>query len=307
MIRKYILVFVLFLIPYTSFAQRVRFVSWNINTLSEKEGASLWKNSVKREKSDYDLLRRYAYNLNADIISLQEMGSYNAVARIFPEDKWIIFYSGKNYFSNDSTHTTDNSDSSINTAIVVRKKENINVIEASYPLIKTNSHSRASKRKAVELLVTINGNRMWILNIHLKSFCFLNKLDNSHNHSCNLLNQQAQWIKTWINKKKKTGIPFVIAGDFNRKINQLGNNDDFWQKIDRDNSLIRFPIMKHSNCNANVKLSNKTPIDYFVMDENAYKILIKNSFHEEWYNSNDIKTKGNRLSDHCPIKIDYDF
>ncbi|WP_244668465.1 hypothetical protein [Candidatus Liberibacter africanus] len=77
-------------------------------------------------------------------------------------------------------------------------------------------------------------------------------------------------------------------------------------KINPDNSLIRFPQQKETSCNANKNLLNKTPIDYFIMDKNAYKLLIKNSFSEVLYDSNDIQIKGNRLSDHCPITIDYD-
>ncbi|WP_244668466.1 endonuclease/exonuclease/phosphatase family protein [Candidatus Liberibacter africanus] len=231
---KYFLFFTFFLIPYTSFAQKMRVASWNINTLSEKEGVNIWRNSVIREKSDYDLLRQYAMNLNADIVSLQEMGSYGAVAKIFPEDTWQIFYSGEdsiwssilNYFN----IKYNSRNSSINTAVVVRKKS-MHVLQVSYPFVGIeNSHSRAGKRRAVELLIEINGQKVWILDIHLKSFCFLNKLENTRNSSCNLLNKQSKWLKLWIDQKKETGIPFIIAGDFNRKINYLEDKDSFWQK-----------------------------------------------------------------------------
>ncbi|ACT57476.1 endonuclease/exonuclease/phosphatase family protein [Candidatus Liberibacter asiaticus] len=304
MIRKYVLALVFFLVPCTaSVAQKVRLVSWNINTLSEQEGVSLWKNSVKRTTSDYTLLRQYAKNLDADIVFLQEMGSYNAVAKVFPKNTWCIFYSTERLIN----HSKRDSNNDIHTAIAVRKK-NVRVLQQSYPLLGAkDSFSRAGNRRAVELLVEINGKKIWVLDIHLKSFCFLDSLENTYSPSCSLLSQQAQWLKDWITQKKESLVPFVIAGDFNRKINYLGNNDDFWKTIDPNDSLIRFPKEKDSRCNANKNLRNKIPIDYFVMDQNAYKFLIQESFSEILYNEDDIKSRGKRLSDHCPISIDYDF
>ncbi|WP_407042084.1 endonuclease/exonuclease/phosphatase family protein [Candidatus Liberibacter solanacearum] len=296
LLRSVALVLFFCFIPNENFAQRIRIASWNINTLSEKSGMPLLKNSVVREDADYDLLRRYAERLNADIVCLQEMGSYAVIKRVFPEDTWEILYSG-----NDSDEHT------VHTAIVARKGT-VHVLEKSYLSMDTNKlDSKAGKRRSVEILFKVNGIKIWLLGIHLKSFCFVDSLKDAYTLSCYTLNLQVNWLNKWIHQKKSSNIPFIIGGDFNRKINHFGDNDELWGKISKDTILIRVPNKKRSWCNAHKSIRKREPIDFFVMDQNAYKYLIENSYSEVSYIEEDIKKRGYRLSDHCPITTDYNF
>ncbi|ACT57468.1 endonuclease/exonuclease/phosphatase [Candidatus Liberibacter asiaticus] len=120
-----------------------------------------------------------------------------------------------------------------------------------------------------------------------------------------MLSQQGEWLKKWADQKIKTGIPFVIAGDFNRKINSIGDTDDFWQKMDPDGLLIRFPQEKESTCN--VIKRNKSSLDYFVIDRDNKNFLIDNSFSIVSYDQSDLDTRRSKLSTHCPLTIEYDF
>lgn len=191
LLRSVALVLFFCFIPNENFAQRIRIASWNINTLSEKSGMPLLKNSVVREDSDYDLLRRYAERLNADIVCLQEMGSYAAIKRVFHEYTWEILYSG-----NDSDEHT------VHTAIVARKGT-VHVLEKSYLSMDTNKlDSKAGKRRSVEILFEVNGIKIWLLDIHLKSFCFVDGLKDAYTLSCYTLNLQVNWLNKWIHQKK---------------------------------------------------------------------------------------------------------
>ncbi|MDI1494306.1 MAG: endonuclease/exonuclease/phosphatase family protein [Candidatus Liberibacter asiaticus] len=219
-------------------AQRIRIASWNINNLSEKSGVALFKNSVIREDNDYALLQKYAEQLDADIVCLQEIGSYEAIKRVFPNDKWDILYSG----SNTDKHA-------MHTAIVIRKGA-IHLLQKSYlPMDTEGLDSKAEKRRAVEILFEVDGRKIWLLDIHLKSFCFLDSIEDSYISSCYMLNLQATWLKQWVDQKNNLNMPFIIAGDFNRKINHShsGIKDELWQKINQDNTLMRLPHKKNHN------------------------------------------------------------
>ncbi|MBY7649083.1 MAG: hypothetical protein C4617_00985 [Candidatus Liberibacter europaeus] len=305
MSRYIVFIFLIIFIPNENRAQKVRIASWNINTLSEKSGHSILKNSIIREDRDYDILRNYAQEIGADIVSMQEMGSYNAVKRIFPEDKWEILFSGNSSWEN--LLLKNGNGQNIHTAIVVRK-DTIKILKTSYLSMNTEGmYQNRGSRKAIEMLFEVNGKEFWLLGIHLKSFCFLDRLENQYNSSCSILKLQIDWLKEWINKKKASNTPFIIAGDFNRKMNNSGNNDEAWLEINQNNDLIRYPSYKRSKCRTASKYKNSEPIDFFVMNQIAYRYFIKGSFSEFLYRDQDIKEIGRRLSDHCPIIIDYDF
>ncbi|MBL0848747.1 MAG: endonuclease/exonuclease/phosphatase family protein [Candidatus Liberibacter ctenarytainae] len=277
-------------------AQKLRIASWNINTLSAISGQSLMKNSIIRQDSDYSLLQQYARELNPHIVALQEMGSYDAVKRIFPEDIWDIVFSGDNGTGNN-----------IHTAIVIRKNT-IKILKQSHiSMMNRSLNSSRGDRKAIEILFEYNGEKFFLLNIHLKSFCFVDSLQEKHNFACETLNMQTNWLKEWIDQKKNSNIPFIIAGDFNRKINHLGNQDDVWKKITQNTPLIRFPSYKKARCRLKKNIKNPTSIDFFVMDQLAYNHFVQGSFSEFLYRKEDIQERGYRLSDHCPIIAEYNF
>lgn len=296
MYRSVIFIILLLLFPNKNLAKIIRLASWNINTLSETSGKSILKNSIIRTDSDYDLLKKYAQEISADIVSLQEMGSYNAIKRIFQEDTWDVLFA-----ENDSGDI-------IHTAIVIRKNT-INILETNYisTTINANKTPERGQRNAVEVLFEVNGKKVWLLCIHLKSACHLDHLADPYNHSCSILNEQANWLNGWINRRKHENIPIIISGDFNRKINHYGDKDELWQKITQNNYLIRFPYYKRSKCRMANNYNNPEPIDFFVMNQVAYGYHIKGSFYEFSYRNKDIKERRYSLSDHCPIIIEYDF
>ncbi|WP_220456082.1 hypothetical protein [Candidatus Liberibacter sp.] len=94
------------------------------------------KNSVLREEDDYALLRKYVKKINADIVALQEMGSYDAVKKLFPEDTWEIFFAKDNNLS-------------LHTAITVRK-DTVKIL--SYNFHNTINNSIYMKKILVKLL-----------------------------------------------------------------------------------------------------------------------------------------------------------
>ncbi|BAP26765.1 hypothetical protein Q7M04_04395 [Candidatus Liberibacter asiaticus] len=118
------------------------------------------------------------------------MERYGAVRRILPEDKWYIFYSGcgknpvwdsmkgcLNFSSyDDNSGNIDTDESDINTAIAIRK-DVARVLQVSYPLPAPQEITpRMGNRKTVELLIEIDDQKVWLLNVHLKSSCVVKKI-----------------------------------------------------------------------------------------------------------------------------------
>ncbi|WP_220456083.1 hypothetical protein [Candidatus Liberibacter sp.] len=89
-------------------------------------------------------------------------------------------------------------------------------------------------------------------------------------------------------------------------MNHFGENDEFWQKINQHNSLIRLPSQKTSQCHM-TKHRNQEPIDFFIMNVAARELLSQGSFSEILYHQKEAVKYGYRLSDHCPIAVNYNF
>ncbi|NEQ44068.1 MAG: hypothetical protein F6K00_11135 [Leptolyngbya sp. SIOISBB] len=84
-------------------------------------------------------------------------------------------------------------------------------------------------RYGTDITVTYSGREIRLLSIHLKAFCFDNPLATSSN-ACRTLNEQLPVLESWIDAQATAAIPLVVLGDFNRRINELG--DEFWIKVD---------------------------------------------------------------------------
>ena len=73
-------------------SETVTIATWNIEHLRADNGVG----SVKREDADYSALARYADDLDADIIALQEVDGAEAAARVFDPMEYDFFFSDRN-------------------------------------------------------------------------------------------------------------------------------------------------------------------------------------------------------------------
>ncbi|MES0120500.1 hypothetical protein NKK52_31920 [Mesorhizobium sp. C277A] len=77
---------ILFCIPSLAFAEtNIRLASWNIANFHHHVDVELREGiGTKRQQADFEALKRYAEGLAADVVALQEVGTQEAVARLFP-------------------------------------------------------------------------------------------------------------------------------------------------------------------------------------------------------------------------------
>ncbi|WP_139812021.1 endonuclease/exonuclease/phosphatase family protein [Ensifer aridi] len=292
-----------FLAATSASAEIIRIATWNINNLNDKSGVALRDRAPIREDNDYILLQKYAAELGADVIALQEMGNPAALRRVFPESEWDMVFESRYKPGNDPD---------IFTAVVV-KKGRARIVEGKdyEPLGVINPGDGRPVRRGIQVLVEADEKRFWLLGVHLKSACFAKSLTQPVSDDCKTLAMQMKPLEDWIDEKEATGLPVVIAGDFNRKFDVHGQNDHLWAEIDDADpaslDLIRTPFREASRCPTTRESDRPEPIDFIVTNKLATEAIIDQSFVELLYDETEAAELGNRLSDHCPKSIDFKF
>jgi hypothetical protein len=128
-------------------------------------------------------------------------------------------------------------------------------------------------------------------------------LENPTDPDCVTLAAQRAPLEAWIDSAAQGNVPFVIAGDWNRRIDRFGHDDHFWRDIDDRNppgrDLRRLPFGREAECNP----SFPQPIDFLVFDDRAWQLVDEASFAEITYDPEDQDLARGTPSDHCPIAV----
>lgn len=287
-----------FAVPALADTERVRLASWNINNLNEISDQPLRSRAPARPDGDYERLAHYGSDIGADVIALQEMGSPGAVRRVFPDAEWEMVFSAR---------YDENASADIYTALIFRRGA-VAVLASNTVNSLAIADGDYSTRAGIEALIEVNGQQMWLLNVHLKSGCFAGTLIEPRTDNCEIAAQQPAPLEAWIDVKEQTGLPVIVLGDFNRKFDIHMQSDHLWGEIDDAEpaslNLWRMPFRTSSNCPTTRPRDREVPVDYIVMNQPAWDIADNQSFTEHLYDEQDAEDFGNRLSDHCPISID---
>ena len=262
----------------------IKLATWNIAHLRDEND----EGPVARKDVDYQRLREIADTLNADIIAVQEIENEAAIQRVFSNDRY-------SYVINEPQPGNGFPQF---TGFVVRQgidfTENpeFNALQLGNPNLRSGSD------------ITVNlddGEQLRLLSIHLKSSCFTGDLeDPDPGDDCDTLSQQVPVLEEWIDARADEDIPFIVLGDFNRR---MSNMDDLWSDIDDSNpsnaDLVRVPGEGATQDCWNFGRY----IDFFVLDKRAAQLLDTDSFAGIRI-PEDAPSPGNsKLSDHCPISI----
>ena len=257
-------------------AETVKIASWNIAWLNHESNTG----KVKRKDKDYDILKEYAKQLDADLVALQEVENARAAMRVFDNSEYSF------YFTNDSGVQR--------TGFAYKKHLKIKA-HSDYTALNVGN-----VRSGADITLTVNGQDIRILGVHLKSSCHEDPL-NTNTTACRKLEKQMHILEDWIDERAKENIPFIVIGDFNRRMEK---GEEFWVEIDdskpKNSDLTSFSI-KHnlkSDC-----WCGKYPkyIDHIVFDALAVKYVKPGSFGQMRYNKG-CKPKA-VISDHCPVFI----
>lgn len=268
--------------------QVLKIATWNLEHLAESEGAGC----RSRDASDYQELRRYADQLDADVIAFEEVESATAAARVFPPDRYTIVMSGRP--ESGRRGLCNQRDGlgpellSQNVGFAVRK----GVAFTRNPDLSQLALGNPDLRWGVDITVQAHF-PLRLLAIHLKSGCSAG----SEKESCKILFEQIPVVEQWIDSRESERIPFAIMGDWNRRLALSG--DSVWAELvdDQPEGAVLFNAAEGKG--ATCKQRYPDFIDHIVLDAKAAGRRIPGSFEEFTYGVAEER----HPSDHCPIAV----
>ncbi|NKB28794.1 MAG: hypothetical protein GKR99_15085 [Rhodobacteraceae bacterium] len=224
-----------FAFPIIAQAADLRIGAWNIQDLHHQEGFSLRDfgntQSVKRKAKDFELLEKYRDSFGADerpadVIALQEIGTKAALDRLFPASDYDTVMSPR-WVDDDALEGQGD----VYTAIAVRKASGAQIVQREgFPELSVLHSDGRPTRAGTGALIDTDGHRFWFLSVHLKSSCATTKsAHKSTSDDCETLWKQVPILAEWIEEKRATGIPVIVAGDFNRRFRQFQSEGPVWE------------------------------------------------------------------------------
>jgi endonuclease/exonuclease/phosphatase family metal-dependent hydrolase len=303
-------------------ADTLRIGSWNIQDFHRAENFSLRDfgdiKSVKRQPNDFAALAKYRNLFSrdgtpADVLALQEIGTKAALEKLFPADTYLTIMSRR-----WQTDDAPEGEGDVYTALAIRKDSGVTLIKENHlPLLAVLHTDGCPTRAGTGALLEFQGQQFWFLSVHLKSSCPTNiNLHTTSDDDCETHWQQMPILADWIASKRQTGIPFIIAGDFNRRYRQMNFEDSGWEVLNGvqpDEPILEPWLMAHPTTATRKCPTRKgkgtQPIDWIMLDPKLNDAFISGSYWERRFTRDDVlQTQyGKGLSDHCPISIDLEF
>jgi len=287
----------------TGASAEIRVASWNLNNLHHQLDEPLRPGAPARTEADIEILRKYRDRADADVFALQEVNGPRAAQLVFPIEQWDLFFSGR--YADDLI--TGRESDRIYTGFAVRRGVFDAVSKRDVPEISVQHTDGRPTRWGTEILVEKDGDLLRLMSVHLKSGCHEGSLEPATTPDCMTLAAQRAPLESWIDAAAAAPVPFVIAGDWNRRMNVHGQNDHIWGEIDDGDpvglDLWRLPFNRNSGCNAGFT----EPIDFIVFDDRAWRLVDETSFAEIVYDADDWDADRHTPSDHCPIVVVLDW
>jgi endonuclease/exonuclease/phosphatase family metal-dependent hydrolase len=286
---------VLTFLSATTFAETLKVASWNIAWLGSHE-------YNKRSASDYQELARYAKQLDADVIAMQEVESAEWAKKVLGDD-YEFFFTTKDWVQR--------------VGVAVRKSSGYKANATEYLEL-----DQGLARRGMDVTLTKAGKSVRLLAVHMKSGCFDKALDQTSiakmpntnekeayaKTACGELAKQAKPLEAWVDARAKEGVPFILLGDFNRRFVRdiaLEHSEiqGLWQAIDDEGAeALWAPTIKaESKCWGGYY---KDYIDHIVFDPKAKAIYVENSFDQLVFEQKYTREISQNLSDHCPISVE---
>ena len=191
-------------------SSELKVATWNVEHLAYPFDTGCKPRTLK----EIEQLKAYATALDVDVVALQEVASLQAVSLLFPSDTWQIIMSAREDSEPYVCRGSGNTSTQQKVAFAVRKPLKVNTI---LPLAELGLNS-TGLRYGLEVEVTSELGTVSLLNVHLKSGCFVDNLRRSDRESCETLAQQAPILDEWIEQKEQQGTGYIVLGDFNHRL-----------------------------------------------------------------------------------------
>ena len=278
-VRTWCLALVLsLLIASTCDAAELKVATWNLNWLTARE-TGLPADVKIRVADDFERLRAYALELDADVIAIQEVDNAETARRVFPKETWSI------HMSRDRVRQR--------VGIVVRRGLPYDV---NPDLTAIAMDPLARLRSGVDITLKLKTGSLRVLAVHLKQGCQNLSFGRAPSNTCLTLMTQFDIVAQWAAARREDGVPFLILGDFNRGMDK--KRDPFVAKIRAAAPFTRATAGFSSPCWG----AHETFIDHILAGGEAMTWLRPGTLKVLTYRETDPAWK-ERISDHCPVSV----
>lgn len=268
----------------------LKLVSWNIEHLADEVG----KGCKPRSQADYQALASYAATLNADIVALQEVQSEKALKRVFPESQWQYVVSSR---ADNEAYECRGHDGLFSTpqrtAFVVKKGINFTAQDDFKALALDNPGLRYGTS------ISLNNGQLELLNVHMKSGCFVSDYRKDTKKACTTYQQQGPILEKWVNQRVENKQAFVVLGDFNHRL--VDQNNRFWQELSKEDGerILLSSMQNLKSCHPKYK----APIDHIITGPISTQWIVDGSQKVDAFGKQGELDYKDMLSDHCPISL----
>jgi 5'-nucleotidase (lipoprotein e(P4) family) len=299
--------------PWSPNEKRVRLATWNVEYLMTPETHTALRAHCAeqggmvggedrtlpcaitrrdpRTAEDFAALRRYAAELRADIVALQEVDGPEAAALVFP---------GYDYCLSTRGHTQKN-------GFAIRR----GLPHRCEPEYEPLSVDNAVRRGVVVTFFPGTVNEFRLMSVHLKSGCPAGPLT-APGRNCDLLARQVGPLEAWIEEEAKAGRRFGVLGDFNRRFSlekgpardEQGRLLNVYAEIDDGEPA----ASKLTDITARARFIPCTRgseyreyIDTVLLGRDLARSIERKSFLRVTFSDEDANARW--LSDHCPVGI----
>ncbi|TMP77502.1 endonuclease [Pseudoalteromonas phenolica] len=278
----------------------LRIATWNVEHLAEQNN----QGCKARTEVDYEKLQAYASNLNADIVALQEVESAKAVARVFTEKEWQIIMSDRADSETYTCRKSGRSSTQQKVAFAVKRSLQVDSTEQIAQL----SAPRPGLRQGLQITIKHAGKTLNLVNVHLKSGCFVDDYQNSDREACTVLAKQVKVLDSLLESKSLEEEHWLVLGDFNHR---LANTTNRFRK-----DLLFAPGLMTENSQSVKLLNNLTdghngchpkypaPIDHIFVSSPFNDKYQNPSLQFHYFDNMDIEYM---LSDHCALSANFAF
>lgn len=279
--RRALLALLLLLASPPAHAAELKVATWNLEWLTDRPDGdrSLPNDAHPKRPEDIATLARYATQLDADLIAIQEVDGPGIAARIFPPDRYSI------HMTRD--HVVQR------TGLVVRRGLAYDT-NPDLTALAVGDHGTSALRSGADITLHLPGGDLRVLAVHMKALCMRDPLNRTHRPACIVLRAQLPPLRAWIAARQQDGIAYIVMGDFNR---WMDGNDQFIAALRETAPLVRATEGHDSPC-----WGGEHFIDHIFaggpamqwMDPATLSVQVFKETGEAWKD---------RLSDHCPVSV----
>ncbi len=258
----------------------LKVATWNLEWLTNrpKGDPELPDNVVPKTAEDIAALRGYADTLDADVVAFQEVDGPEVAAQVFVPDRYSIVIT--------DDRVTQRVGFAVRRGLMMERNPDLVGLD-----VQPTANHRL--RSGADITLVLPGGRLRLLAVHLKTGCHDARLD-SPSRNCETLRRQVAPLQGWIAQRREEGVPFVLLGDLNRRMDR---REELMAALSSSGPLLRATEGHGSPC-----WGGGGFIDHIIAGGAARGWMQPDSLRVLVYRETGAAAK-ERLSDHCPVSV----